>query len=574
MMHKIKTIFAQLVRIAGTILLILSMIAVCVCFFIVFGSMLKSLKAYEMLFSEIMLGVFAFLLIVLLIMKKKQSRIKKGTVLVCDLEGTFREEPPEALTEALLKPEMTFFQVIGALDSALKDSAISMLLIRIRNLKVGWGKLTELYQVLDKWKKAGKPAYCFLGDSSNKEYFLANAGYKIFINTGALLLFNGFAVELPFMKNLLDRIGIEAEFEKAGIYKSSFDLFLREHMSPEHREELSSMFTHLQDYVVKTVAESRKIAEEEIKKAVQIGVFNHKTAIECKLVDDATSLDQMKTKLLEQNNKIEFMPLARYYQIKRKKLSGGARAVVAMILVNGVLQEGKNSYNPMFGKVIGSDYIIELLEDAAKSKNICGIVIRINSPGGSGSASELIWQKIKSVSSKKPVAISMGDVAASGGYYIASAAHFITANPLAITGSIGVLSGKINIENLLKNLGINVEKIATADNANMLSIFSRMSENQKNLLRKINEDFYALFIQRIAEGRKMSPDEVEKAAQGRIWLASQALELHLIDSIGGIDTAINFIKSQNKILAHEPVKVIAFMKRKPFLQRFKLKSPI
>lgn len=571
--HNLRNFSGNLVRIVSGTIFMLVVIAAVAGVLIILGSLIKSMQAYETLISEILLGLIAVAMLSYLIMKRMKLRIRKGTVLVYDLEGTVKEEPPEAFAEALLKPEMTFIQVLKALDYAMTDNNVSMLLIRIRNLRMGWGKLAELHQRIKKWEKTGKPVYCFLGDASNKEYVLATAGSKVYLNTGSLLLFNGLAVETPYLKNFFDKFGIEAEFEKVGSYKTSFDPFTQDHMSAEHKEMMSSIMNEIQNYIVKEVAQSRKMTEEKIRNTIAVGMFSYITAKELKLIDDTMSLDEMKAHLQEQNKKTECVPLAKYFQIRKNKLSRGARSHVAMISVNGALQEGQSSFHPIFGKMAGSDQIIELLDEASKNKNICGIVMRINSPGGSGSASELIWRKIKSVSEKKPVAVSMGDVAASGGYYIASAAHFISANPLTITGSIGVLSGKVNIENLLYNLHINVEKIMTAENANMLSFFSHMNENQKNLLKKINEDFYALFLQRIVEGRKISHEEVEKAADGRIWLALQALEFHLIDSINGIDDAINFIKSKKNIPPGQPVKIIPLIKRKPLWQRFKFKLP-
>ena len=213
-----------------------------------------------------------------------------------------------------------------------------------------------------------------------------------------------------------------------------------------------------------------------------------------------------------------------------------------------------------------------LLEEAKEEKELCGILLRINSPGGSATASEIIWHKIKQVARSKLIVAVMGDIAASGGYYISSAATRIIASPLTITGSIGVISGKVSIGGLLSKLNINIETIKSSENANMMSIFTSFTDRQRELLKQANEEFYRLFIKRVAEGRNLTEDEVEQASNGRIWIAADALKYKLIDEIGGLKEAINFIKRENKIPEKQSLKIYQLVMEKPIWEKLKLRS--
>jgi len=531
------------------------------------------LLGYVSFYKLITIVTIAIMIIVSIIWKKRQMRIKRETVLVFDLHDNIKEEPPEGLIEALLKPELTFYEILEILDFALKDECISLLLIKIRNLKLGWGRLVELYQHLLKWKKLNKNIYCFLGDSNNKEYFLSTAGNKIFMNEGSILLFNGLGVEIPYFKKLLDKIGIELEIERSGAYKTSFEQFQKEEMSKEHKEMISSILMGMQDYIVNKVSEERKLSCEDIRNLMNLGIFSAKTAKDAKLIDEIGIMENTMKKILSENKRASVIPIEKYYSLRRKKMIKGANKEIAMITINGILQEGENRYDAFMGRISGSNDIINLLEEAEKNKKVEGIILRVNSPGGSGSASEILWQKIKDINQKKPIAVSMADVSASGAYYLATASNFISATPLTFTGSIGVLSGKINIKNLLNSFNITLEKIQQAENANLLSIFTSLTEKQKNLLRKINEDFFNLFVERIAKGRSLSIEEVQKLANGRVWLAKEVVNSKLIDKIGGLEEAINFIKEKLNIPKKEPVKITFYVKKKPLWQKLKVKLP-
>lgn len=564
--NKIKNIINKILKKAFSILIISILLTLIIWIPIV-------LFGYISFYKLITIITMAVLIIITIIWKKRQRRIKKETILVFDLHGNIKEEPPEGLVEALLRPELTFYEILEILDFALKDECISLLLIKIRNLKLGWGRLGELYEHLLKWKKLNKNIYCFLGDSNNKEYFLSTAGNKIFMNEGSILLFNGLGVEIPYFKKLLDKIGIELEIERRGAYKTSFEQFQKEEMSKEHKEMVSSILMEMQNYIVNKVSEERELSCEDVRNLINIGIFSAKTAKDSKLIDEIGIMENTIKNILKENKRASVVPIEKYYNLRRKKMIKGANKEIAVITINGILQEGESSYDPFIGRISGSNDIINLLEEAEKNKEVKGIILRVNSPGGSGSASEILWQKIKDINQKKPIAVSMADVSASGAYYLATASNFISATPLTFTGSIGVLSGKINIKNLLNSFNITLEKIQQAENANFLSIFTSLTEKQKQLLRKINEDFFNLFIERIAEGRKLSIEEVQKIANGRVWLAKEAVNSKLIDKIGGIEEAVNFIKEKLNIPQKEPVKINFYVKKKPLWQKLKLKLP-
>jgi protease-4 len=518
----------------------------------------------------VIFGIILFCIVIVIIIGRIKKIIHKGSILTMTLEGDFTKGERDFLS-LLKKKGLNFYELLQVLDYALKDPKVDQLLIRIHNLSLGWGRLSELQDHLLKWKQNGKKVICFLGDSINSDYYLATASSKICMSMGSILFFNGLVYEIPFYKGLADKLGISFEIEHSGMYKTSFDQFIYEHMQAEQREMTQRVLEQIQEELISKVMQGRMLNREEVLRFMQEGIFTATNALDNKLIDDITTMEEFKFKLFSTNRKAHFIDARKYFMLRGKKMDAKAKKNVGLIYIEGMLQEGESGYHPTFGKICGTDDVLELLNEAEKESMFCGVILRINSPGGSGTSAEVLWQRIKQLAAKKPVVAVMGDVAASGGYYIASAATHIIASPLTITGSIGVISGKISIEGLLSKLNINVERIKLNDNADIMSLFSNLTANQREKLRRINDEFYRLFVKRVAEGRKLKEEEVLAAADGRIWIATDALKYKLIDEIGGLTEAVTFIKEYKKIPPAEQIRIYELIAEKPFWEKLRLK---
>ncbi len=516
------------------------------------------------IFLSILMSFF-----ILGIINKIKKIIRKGTILTLTLEGDLAEDMMESF-DFIGGSRYKFYQLLMILNYALKDKKISSMLVKIRNLSLGWGRLAEIYQYILKWREEGKDLLCFIGDSTNNGYYLATAASKIHMNKGSVLFFNGLAYEIPFYKKLMDRFGVSFEVEHSGLYKTSFDQFIYDHMQEAQREMIKNVLEHIQGEIVSKVSQYRGIEEEQVIKLMEEGIFTSESAKINKLIDDELSLEQYKQILKEDNKDIPILDIEEYFSLRKKKILGKARNKIGMIYINGIIQEGISGYHPTFGKISGSDDIFELLDRCEEEKELRGVIIRINSPGGSATASEILWHKIKHLTNEKPIVALMGDIAASGGYYIASAANKIIASPLTITGSIGVITGKLNIEELLSKLNINIETIKLSSNADIMSLFTHLTEEQRLTLRKINDEFYRIFIKRVAEGRNLSEKEIEEVSNGKIWIAKDALKYKLIDEISGLKGAIKYIKERNNIKEDEPVQIYELALIKPIWKRLKI----
>lgn len=526
----------------------------------------------------VIFGIVLIIVIAFIIQNKLSKIIRKGTI----IELYLGRDLEEGRVEDLIfwgKKGLDYYQLLEALDGGLKDDRISSLIIHVRKVSYGWGRLSELHNFIMRWREKGKEVVCFLGDCTNSGYYIATAATKICMSKGAILFFNGLAYEAPFYKELMDRLGIRFEIEHSGLYKTSFDKYVCNHMQDEERRMMQDILSKVQEDVVNRVSRCRKMEEEKVRGLIEEGIFTSGGAVKNKLVDEEMTLEQYKERIRErQGGRIKrgrmapFMEIEEYFRIRRKKIVGKAREGVGLIIIEGVIREGESGYDPVFGKICGSDDILSLLAEAKEDKQLCGVLLRINSPGGTAIASEIIWHKIRQVASRKPVVAVMGDIAASGGYYISSAATRIIASPLTITGSIGVISGKVSIGGLLSKLNINIETIKVSENANMMSIFSPFTERQRELLKSANEEFYRLFIKRVAEGRNITEEEVELASNGRIWVAADALRYKLIDEIGGLREAIEFLRKKNKIPEEQSLRIYQLAVEKPIWEKLKLRS--
>jgi protease IV len=485
------------------------------------------------------------------------------------LDGELPEQPPAAFGTFLEKQPLALRTVVRSLDRAAKDSKVKAVVLRVNMLPgVGWGKVEELRAAIKRFRAAGKEAYAHLEFSGNKEYYLATACSKIYAVPTGLLDVTGLEAEVTFFRGTLDKLGIEAEFEGVGKYKNAPNQFTEKAFTEPHREQMVGLLDSLFGSYVKEIAASRGVTEEKARALIDDGPYDAREAKDAGLVDELLYKDELVEKLDDADR----LTPARYVRSSGGGLGLG-RPKFALIYIVGEIVLGSSQDDP-FGSegVAGSETVAEAIRDAREDDDVKAIVIRIDSPGGSGTASDIIWREVRLAQEKKPVIASMGDYAASGGYYVAMGSDAIVAQPGTITGSIGVFAGKFSLRGFYDKIGFTKEIITRGENADIFTDYRTWTPEERARVRGLMESFYDEFITKAAEGRaeasgkKVSPEDVHIVAQGRVWTGTEALEHGLVDKLGGLDTAIALAKEKAKIEADTEVELLVLPKRKGLLE--------
>jgi protease-4 len=395
---------------------------------------------------------------------------------------------------------------------------------------------------------------------------LSSVSDEIYINPSGLIEFNGLASETLFFKGLFEKLEIEPQVFRVGDFKSAVEPFLLDKMSDENRLQTQSFLDDLNDFYLKEMAESRGMDFETVSDInANMLVRKLKDATELNIVDglwyEDQVIDLMKQKLgLKKEDKINTINVSRTNKaIKSKKKYSGNR--IAVIVAEGEIMGGDAD------GIVSSDKFKEEIKKAKNNKNVKAIVLRVNSPGGSALASEVIWRELEEARKEKPVIASMGEVAASGGYYIAAASDSIVAQPNTITGSIGIFALWFNAQGLLNNkLGITTDVVKTGQLSDFLSPTRKVTEMERSIFQDQVEEGYDIFLDRVAEGRDMTKEEVMKVASGRVWTGNQALENGLVDVLGGLDDAIKIAAEKAGI--SDDYRVVYYPEFKPWFERF------
>ena len=485
-------------------------------------------------------------------------------------------------------PESSFFsrksrtalhEIIETLHSAAADRRISGLLLTIESLDLGWARLSDMRRALLKFRLSGKPIYCLMQDAGNSEYYLASACSKVFMPPSAHLRLVGLSVEAFFLREVLDRFGIEAQLQSIGEYKSAAEMFTRTGMSAPAREQMEMLLDDSFDELCNALLD-RGFSHEQIAEQINNGPYTAREAVERKLLDGICYQDEMPDKLKgELGEKTKPVTAGKYSKSDGflKRLFTFRRPRIAIVNVVGHIDTGESRRNQAGRNVAGSDTIRAFLEHAQHSRRVRAVVLRVDSPGGSGMASDLIWRKVLLVGKKKPIVVSFGDVAASGGYYISAPASRIVAEPTSITGSIGVLAGKFVAREVMNRLSVYRESIQRGAHAGYESLFKEFSQEESGQLhRQISEFYREDFVKKVAEGRKMSEDAVDQAGRGRVWSGKRAKEQKLVDEIGGISEAIQQARKLAGIPDSKKARVVHYYRHRRIWERLlpDFRSPI
>lgn len=433
--------------------------------------------------------------------------------------------------------------IINNLEKAARDEKIKGIYLDLSSVQSGMATLQEVRKAILKFKESGKFILAYGESFSQGAYYLATTADKIYLNPEGQIDFRGISAELMFFKGTLEKLDAEMQIIRHGKYKSAVEPFMLDKMSDENREQMMAIIDGIWSKIVSDISVSRNITVDELNKAAdELKLWEAADALDLRFIDGIKYYDEilaeLKRKLaVEEDDDIKSVSLAKYTDapdVNKKRPDRNNK--VAVIYAVGEIISGEGS-----DAIIGSDRISKAIRKARKDDKIKAIVLRVNSPGGSALASDVILREVKLAAAEKPFIVSMGNVAASGGYYISCAAERIFAEPTTITGSIGVLGMVPNLEQTMKNkLGITFDYVQSNENAAMMTINRPLTEYQKEVILSSVEDVYDTFVNHVADGRKMTWDAVDAIGQGRVWVGSDALEIGLVDEMGGMEDAIAY----------------------------------
>ncbi|HEV3057923.1 MAG TPA: signal peptide peptidase SppA [Vicinamibacterales bacterium] len=459
--------------------------------------------------------------------------------------------------------------IVDNLRKAKVDSRIRAVLLRPTGFDSPfWGKVQEIRDAVLEFKKSGKPVYAHLEYGGDREYYLATAADKVFLLPSSSLDLSGVATYQLFLRGSLDKIGAYPDLYHIGDYKTYSNTFTQKGYTAAHKEMDQSLNVDLYEQLVRGIADGRKKNEAEVRRLIDAGPFLPEEALRAGLVDDVVYEDQVDDKLASGRNgrRVEGDDYAR---VTTASLGLNVGPRIAVIYAAGTINGGRSGYDPVDGAVLGSDTLNEYIRQARRDGQVRAIVLRIDSPGGSASASDAVWRELmiaRNERADRPLIASMSDLAASGGYYIAMPAQVIVAQPSTLTGSIGIVGGKFVTGGVYEKLGARIESTSIGRHAEINSPARPYNPEELKKLQEQLQAFYDQFVEKAAESRHMPPEKIDAIAQGRVWTGRQAKQNGLVDQLGGLDRAIAVAKQRAKIPVESDVELVVYPPRKSFYE--------
>jgi len=496
----------------------------------------------------------------------RRPTVAANSTLVLQLEGELPEQSPFDLPIPFLQQQqpLSILETWQVLRNAATDSRIKAIMLEPRGLRIGWAKLEELRADLLNFKKSGKPVYAYLRGAGTKEYYLATAADRVFMSPEDELDVKGLRAELVFLKGTLDKLGVQMEFEHVGKYKDAPDMFTKTESSPETREVLNQVLDQFYGDLTGAIAEGRKKPPAAVRALIDNGPFIGKEALNGGLVDALLYEDEVYDRLKERLKLSQIDKIAEHNYVRALPNEASGATRIALVVGQGEITRGATNDAGTTG--ITTAGMIRRLRQVRDDASIKAVILRIDSPGGDGIASDDILHEVKLLSQKKPTVISMSDLAASGGYFIAMTGDPVVAYRNTETGSIGVFFGKVNLRGLYDKLGVKKEIMKRGRFADIDTEYAPLNEEQRAKLRTEIEVFYRGFVQRVADGRQREYGQIEPLAQGRVWTGAQAKQNGLVDELGGIDRALELVKEKAKIAASEKITLVAYPPRRSLVQ--------
>jgi len=484
------------------------------------------------------------------------------------LSGDLPEQAVEYRLLGLPQRDRTdYFGLLAQLRAARDDAALRGIFLRCESLNIGWAKAQELRRLLTELRAAGKTVWVYFAQIGLPEYVLASAADRVIAAPAGTLDITGLSSEVTFVAGTLKKLGIEAEVVHVGKYKSAAETFTRADMSEAHREMMESLLGDLYTQAIAAIAAGRALPEDEARQALDRGPF---TAVEAQrqgLVDALLYEDEALEQLKARCGDLPVLEMRHYAGRRDRTLRKQVRAQgdgrIGFLHINGTIRTGESVAGPDGVSACGNQAVARDLKELREHDDIKAVVVRISSPGGSGLASDLIWHEMRRTADKKPLVVSFGDMAASGGYYVGVAGRKVFAEAGTLTGSIGVLAGKAAIKGLLDQLGVTREVVSRGRHASMHSTYVPLSAEGRERLQAEAQFFYGEFVGKVASGRGMSTEAVDTVAQGRVWSGKQAQERGLVDEIGGIEQAIVAAKGLAGMRRDQVVGIARYPQSRP-----------
>jgi len=452
--------------------------------------------------------------------------------LMIPLDGSLPENPPIPM---LRQRPMKFYDYISGIYQAGRDEEIDRIFLNIGSLQCGLGKTEELAEALQYFRAQGKTVIAYLGEANNLGYLLASEADTIIIPPVSELPLVGLRMELTSYKGLMDKLGIEAEIERVDEYKTAPEMFILDKPSEESRAQANRLLDRLYDRMIGTIAVNRNLSLDSVISLIDAAPLISVEAVRCGLVDDRLYYDEAFEKYIMRPEVKITRTVSMYSYVMTEEVTDdwGVRPRLALLIADGDITEGAS------GGTIGEYNMLDAVRRVKNDGGVKGVCLRINSPGGKALPADLIWHEIEELAEKKPVIISMGNNAASGGYYIATIPAPILVNGNSLTGSIGVYAGKINLAKLHDKLGVYTETLTRGKNAAMYSMSQGFTEDQRNELRNHLRKFYNHFLDKVAAARSLSTDSVNALGRGQVWTGTEAVNNGLADDIGGLQDAMD-----------------------------------
>lgn len=465
--------------------------------------------------------------------------IDEGSYLVLDLTGTYVESRPAGPLGRLLQREHVLVDLLDNIRKARHDGRIKGVVARIGDLGAGWAQTAEIRDELAMLRASGKSVTALVElelNVANKEFYLASVADRIYVPESGAPLLTGLAGNYVFLGGLWPKLDITLQVEQIREYKSAGDSLARESMSDAHREMANSILDSINMHYLQTLAAARNLVVEELEEIIDQGPASAKELVDAGVIDGVRSFEAILEELGEAGDDPPTVGEGVYAGVTLQSLGLGGGPKIAVIHVAGTIVAGSSGSNP--GSV-GARELSKALRGAAADDSVKAIVVRVASPGGSPAGSDEIWQQLRKAAEEKPLVVSMGDVAASGGYYVAAGAERILASPTTLTGSIGVVFYKPDVSGLLNRVGIHSESISRGRYARLMDLTKRFDDEELTLIRGRMQSIYDLFLTRVASTREnLDHDAVDKIGGGRVWTGQQALDVGLVDEIGGFRDAI------------------------------------
>jgi protease-4 len=507
------------------------------------------------------------------VLRGGRPTIRDNSVLVLGISGSLPDYVPDDPFRRLFGSQpQSLGSLLTQFRKAKTDKRISAVMLDIDMSDAGWAKSEEIRDAITDFRASGKPVYAYMETGLNKDYYIAAACDKIFVPPPGELFTIGLAADVMFFRGSLDKLGVYPDIIQIGKYKSAGDMFTQKEMTPAHREYINSLLDDLYGRYVEGIAKARSKTPEAMQAIIDNAPYTATQAKDAGLIDGALYRDEVEKELKKRlgYKDSDELPITRagdYRKISQESLGLNKGERVAVIYAAGDIVSGKSTFGGSGEETIGSDSLVKTINEARDDKSIKAIVLRIDSPGGSGLASDIIWRAIESAKEKKPVVVSMSDVAASGGYYIACNANKIVAEPSTITGSIGVVGGKPVIKGFYDWIGVTNEYVMRGKNAGMFRESEKFSDTERKKFQEFIASTYDDFISKVGKGRGKEKAYIDTLGQGRVWTGHQGKENGLVDEYGGLDKAIEIAKQLAKIPAEQNIQRVIMPKPPGFFEQ-------